>query len=399
MVQSHPIARRSLLIGGAAAVGAAVGSIAPTSAGADPRHRPRPASLELDESSYVELDADFLRTEEAQYTRIKKMPDGSYLLLYQEDKYSWSIFSSISEDLKTWSPPQKLWATHPINDGADDRCFASPDACVLDNGDVLAVCSYRVDQGFSSRMELDGVAVRRSRDNGRTWGPASSIYTGATWEPCITQLGTGEVQVYFTHPAPKLAVDHTAGSTGVALVRSFDRGRTWVPDVRDYPYAAQRVAQQYTRDSDEGVRMYTDQMPSALEVGHGGRIALAMESHLADGDFMISLAHTRHDWPRALGMEEEGPRDRQSNLFPGAAPQLAQFPSGETVLAYNHASRQKIRLGDRHAREFGEPEEFLPGDGYWGSVEVISRDRLATTMAAVRSDGNRIMIAALDLVR
>ncbi len=66
-------------------------------------------------------------------------------------------------------------------------------------------------------------------------------------------------------------------------------------------------------------------------------------------------------------MNETGPADRQDNLVLGAAPYLARFPSGESVLAYDQASRQRIRLGDRDAREFGEPETFLPGTGFWGN--------------------------------
>jgi hypothetical protein len=145
--------------------------------------------------------------------------------------------------------------------------------------------------------------------------------------------------------------------------------------------------------------MFTDQMPSALQTHPHGRIALAMESHLATGDYMISLAYTARNWPDKLAMNEPGPADRQSNLFLGAAPYLARFPSGESVLAYNRASRQYIRLGDRDAREFGDPAAFLPGNGFWGSIEVAGPRQLVTTMANVRPDGNKIMIGVLDLVR
>jgi hypothetical protein len=124
-----------------------------------------------------------------------------------------------------------------------------------------------------------------------------------------------------------------------------------------------------------------------------------MESHLANGDYMISLAYTARNWPVELAMDETGPADRQSNLFLGAAPYLARFPSGESVLAYNQASRQYIRLGDRDAREFGDPEAFLPGKGYWGSIEVAAPRHLVTTMTNTRPDGNKLMIAVLNLIK
>lgn len=389
--------RRRLLAGSLAA------AVVPLAANAAPARavgpsRRRTASLEMDDKSYLELDADFLNTQNAHYPRIKKMRDGRYILFYQTSQHSWSVYCTTSGDLKNWAMPQLVFETRKILDGADDMCYATADACVLDNGDIITVCSFRANQRFSSRMDLDGLMMRRSTDNGRTWQPEEVIYVGANWEPFVHQTGSGEVQVYFTHGAPKRVVENTQGSTGVAIIRSFDRGRTWTPDVRDYPYAADRVAQQYTRTTDAGVKMFTDQMPSVLQIRPHGRMALAMESHLANGDYMISLAHTTRNWPDKLGMDENGPDDRQDNLFLGAAPYLARFPSGESVLAYNQASRQRIRLGDREAREFGDAETFLPGNGFWGSILVDGPRQLITTMPNVRSDGNKIMIGVLDLV-
>lgn len=395
----HGIARRRLLAGSIAAVAAPFAAGSASAARAVGPSRRRTASLELDAKSYLELDADFLNTQDAHYPRIKKMRDGRFILFYQTSQHSWSVYRTTSHDLKNWAPPQLVFETRKILDGADDMCYATADACVLDNGDILTVCSFRANQRFSSHMELDGLMMRRSTDNGRTWQPEEVIYVGANWEPFVHQTGSGEVQVYFTHSAPKRAVENTKGSTGVAIIRSHDRGQTWTPNVRDYPYAADRVAQQYTRTTDDGVQIFTDQMPSALQIRPHGRIALAMESHLANGDYMISLAHTTRNWPDKLGMDESGPADRQDNLFLGAAPYLAQFPSGESVLAYNQASRQRICLGDREAREFGEPEAFLPGNGFWGSIKLAGPRQLVTTMPHVRSDGNKIMIGVLDLVR
>ncbi|MEQ4209461.1 sialidase family protein [Actinopolymorpha sp. B9G3] len=391
------IVRRHLLAGSAAAIGAPlIGSYARPVYAAEPSRRS--ASLELDESRYVELDADFLDTQTAHYPRIKRMRDGRFILFYQSSQHSWNVYWSTSRDLKNWAKPQLLFASHKILDGDDDRCYATADARVLHNGDVLAVCSFRANKRFSTHMELDGLMLRRSTDNGRTWHAEQVIYIGANWEPFVHQTPTGEVQVYFTHSAPKRVVEDTKGSTGVAIIRSHDGGRTWTPNVTDYPYAADRVAQQYVRTSDTGVKIFTDQMPSALQTRTPGGIALAMESHLTDG-YMISFAYTKQNWPDKLGMDEPGPADRQDNIFRGAAPYLARFPSGESVLAYNRDSRQHIHLGDYEAREFGDPGVFLPGNGFWGSIEVINPGQLVTTMPQVRDDGNKIMIGILDLIK
>lgn len=399
MSTSEPkIARRHLLAGSAATAGAPLLAGVSTPAYAKAPSSRRAASLELDPKNYREIDAGFLDTQTAHYPRIKKMRDGRYLLLYQGTQHSWDVYWTTSPDLKQWAPVQKLFASHKILDGADDRCYATADACVLDNGDIVVVCSFRANKAFSTNMKLDGLMLRRSTDHGRTWGPEQVIYVGANWEPFVHQTGMGEVQVYFTHTAPKRVLEDMKGSTGVAIIRSHDRGRTWVPDVREFPFAADRVAQQYTRTTDEGVQVFTDQMPSALQIRPRGRIALAMESHLANDDYMISLAYTTRNWPDKLEMNEEGPADRQDNIFLGAAPYLARFPSGESVLAYNQAGKQQVHLGDREARSFGDAESFLPGNGYWGSIELIGPRQLVTTMMNSRSDGNKIMIGVLDLI-
>ncbi|WP_069115159.1 sialidase family protein [Jiangella alba] len=378
-------------IRGAAAIPAAA-DVAGSSSGA--------ASLEFDQRAYVELDAALLHTQKATYPRIKKLPDGRYLLLYQDAQIGWNIFWSLSDDLRSWSDPQKLFAAHKVMDGQDDQAYSTADAVILANGDILAVCSYRASKNFYKIWDVSGLALRRSTDNGATWDDERVIYVGPNWEPYLCQLASGEVQVYFSHIAPKMAVENTPHSSGVAIIRSFDDGATWVPDVVAYPYAADRVAQQYRTTSENGVKMFTDQMPSAIETGPPGRIALAVESAQPDGGPMrISLIHTDRNWPDTLDMDETGPADRVNSIFPGAAPYLAQFPTGETVLAYNTSSRQYLRLGDSEARTFGEPHDYLPGTGYWGSIELTGDQTLVSSMAYVKSTGNALMIGTLHLNR
>lgn len=244
--------------------------------------------------------------------------------------------------------------------------------------------------------------MRRSTDGGVTWGAEKVIYVGTNWEPYLLQLPSGEIQVYFTHTAPKLALENTMSSSGTAIIRSFDNGETWTPNVTGFPYAAHRVAQQYIRTTDQGVKFFTDQMPSAISLNDGEGIALAMESLLANGKYMISLAYSSDNWARELEIDETGPADRLNNLYSGAAPYLGQFPSGETVLAYNEGSKYRLRIGDADARSFGP--EYIPytGTGYWGATEVVGAHSLIATMPKVVPVGvsdyaNTIMIGNLYL--
>ncbi|MCC2686272.1 MAG: hypothetical protein K0R75_3171, partial [Paenibacillaceae bacterium] len=162
-----------------------------------------------------------------------------------------------------------------------------------------------------------------------------------------------------------------------------------------------RVAQQYVKTTEQGVQSFTDQMPSAIAL-KDRHIALAMESQVADGSYKISLAYSADNWAHPLDMNETGPGERVSNVYAGAAPYLAKFPSGETVLGYNRGSQYRLRLGDADARRFGE--EFAPfaGKGYWGAVEVIGPRTLVAAMANVvpvdkKRYNNSIMLAVLSL--
>lgn len=371
--------------------------------------QPPRACLEFDARAYVELQPEFLHTQTPTYPRIKRMHDGRYLLLYQDLHIGWNIYWSTSHDLQSWTDPQKLYASYPITVGGerDDRAYSTADAAVLHNGDILTVVSYRASANFYKNFDVSGLALRRSRDHGATWDDEQVAYIGPNWEPAIYQTTSGEVQIYFTNIAPKMALEDTPHSSGVGLIRSFDNGYTWHPDVTGYPYEAQRVAQQYSRTTDDGVKVFTDQMPGVVETGALGRIAMAMESQFPEMQHsQISMAYTRHDWPDHLSLDEIGPTDHVDKIFQGAAPSMDRFPSGETVLAYNTllpqlpGDRQWVRLGDRDARVFGEPNSYLPGEGYWGDILVTDKQTAVASMAkSISSTKKSIMIGTLRLNR
>ena len=92
--------------------------------------------------------------------------------------------------------------------------FSSADAIVLSNGDVLAFAAFRLNKGFRLNNLNNGIMMRRSSDNGRTWSEPQVIYRGTTWEPSALQLSTGEIHVYFTSSDPN------TGDSGTALHHS-----------------------------------------------------------------------------------------------------------------------------------------------------------------------------------
>ena len=363
--------------------------------------------LEPNFRQYTEVTEAKLRVRQAHYPRIKKISDDRYILFYQDRQHGWDIYYSVSSDLKDWGLGLPLFTSHSItvNGESDTLCYSTCDATVLQNGDIMAVASFRSSRNFRRTNEYNGLAMRISSDGGKTWGEEQVIYKGSNWEPQILQLPTGEIQVYFTHGGPKIQPQMEAGiptsemvpSSGTAIIRSYNNGKTWDPYVMEPPYAAHRVSQQYTH-TDKGIQVFTDQMPCAILLNNTKTIALALESKFVRNGkdvLYITMAYNDDNWAVGLGLDEEGPADKQENMWSGAAPYLRQFPSGETILSYNQ-KRFQIRLGDSLARQFGDPLFPLRGTGRWGSLELIQSHIVVGTMAYVpEEDGeqNRIMIS------
>ena len=365
--------------------------------------------LEPNFRQYVEVTEAKLRIKGANYPRIKKISDDRYILFYQDGQTAKDIYYSVSSDLKEWSLGVKLFKSHNItvNGSNDTMCYSSCDATVLANGDIMAIASFRSGRNFRVTNEFNGLAMRISSDEGKTWGEEQIIYKGSNWEPQILQLPSGEIQVYFTHGGPKIQPQMEAGiptkdmvpSSGTAIIRSYDNGKTWDPYVMEPPYAAHRVSQQYTH-TENGIKVFTDQMPCAILLNNSNTIAMAAESKFLQGSeeiYYITMAYNDDNWAVGLGIDEEGPVDKQNNMFKGAAPYLRQFPSGETILSNNRSSKFQIRLGDSQARNFGDPINPLAGTGYWGSLELIQSHIVVGTMPYARKvsnvQQNRIMIS------
>ncbi len=115
--------------------------------------------------------------------------------------------------------------------------------------------------------------------------------------------------------------------------------------------------------------------------------------------YNISVAYSDDNWARTLGIDEEGPSDKQKDLWNGGAPYLKQFPSGETILSYNAKNVYQIRLGDAKARKFYNP--CLPFGkemtGVWGSLELDGSHTVIGTVQDRSSGSSHILIGRMNL--
>ena len=361
------------------------------------------SSVELNFREYTEIPAALLSTSAAMYPRVKQMKNGEYILFYQNGQIGSTIYYTISKDTVNWEKATALFKLTAATNGLgeqDSIRYTTCDAVVLENGDVLAVASFRYNQGYAKAASEGGLVLSRSKDNGRSWSEEKVIYVGINWEPYITQTKSGEIQIFFTHNAPKFYLDGKLDkdylSSGVGKIVSKDNGETWTPNVTEAPYSASIVMQQL-RKVNSAKTLYTDQMPSVVYLNNGTSV-MAVESRPDAGELYISLGYSNDEWNTHLGTEEVGPAKRADNIFEGAAPYIMQFDSGETLLSYNVNNRFSVRLGDTNGENFGNSIVPFTKTGYWGTLEKRSSHSAIGSIANAVSEGsNSLMVGTLYL--
>lgn len=333
--------------------------------------------LEADFRSRVELPSQGVtRAITPYYTRVKQLPDGTFILFYNDEQNGTGVRSLISKDGVTWENYSTVFEQQ------EDKKYANPDAIVLQNGDLLVCSAWRHTKTYYRDPTKGGISIKRSTDNGKTWSEEQVIFLGINWEPYFLQLRSGELQIYWTNTTNHILPSGNNQSTGTAILRSFDNGYTWTGDIT-VPYSGQVVAKQATENYD-GVQFYTDQMPVAVEL-QNGTIALALESRLnRKRTYRITMAYSDDNWAEEIPADGEGPEDKFTNLFVGTAPYIRQFPSGEVLLRHSLSTTSTLRLADPTGHIFTEEVVKLDNMRGWGNIELIDNMHTALVCSTAR---------------
>ena len=348
--------------------------------------------------TYVKLDESVTKEAKPVYPRFIRTDDGDFLMFYHAGVTTSSGGTSWagnecqymrSSDLVNWTWEKKLFSAYSMTDctgKANKRVYAGANMVRLSGGDILTVASTRAVSNYRDRNADNGLAVRISPDNGKTWGTEQIIYVGTNWEPMPVVLPSGRIHIYYTDSkklTPGAFGDKEVVSSGTSYIWSDDNGKTWnggsntasehIPafaQVR-YEYGAQLIM--------------TDQMPAVIPLNGSRILAAAAESFIGGASYTsyISMAYSDNDgsWgtPDSRGVL---PEDRNSNFIRGCAPYLVQFPSGETVLAYNKDNVFYMRQGNALAMNFGAETKVFnqgsgTGNGFWGTLYCIDSHRMA----------------------
>ncbi len=329
--------------------------------------------IELDFRSVEKMVSKDTGSSKTYYPRIKVLADGTYMLIYQDGRWGPNIYYKLSEDYVTWSEPKLLFERRAID--GDMKKFATADAVVMPDGEIIVVCTYLSENNYTTKNTYNGMALKRSKDNAQSWSEMEIIYGATNWEPDILLRSDGELQIYFTHTGPYIELYGYADkrSSGAAILRSYDNGKTWTPDVSSAPYEAWRVLQipvgEYL-----GHPYFTGQMPVAVEL-HNGDTMVAVETQYLNAACYISLGYSKDNWKTPLGLTEAGPAELKEKLWGGVAPYLVQFDSGEVVLSYVTVTDglMKLRVGSEDGRTFSAENSVFDGisTGLWSSIETL----------------------------
>ena len=378
------------------------------------------ASLEIDYRQTAELTSaktGYSRYDNAWYPRVKKVRDDLYLLLYHYGQYGQHIYWTTSRDGVKWNAPSVLYRggasatgfTHaegPLAGTKDDMRAVNPDACVLDNGDILCVYSVRSNKGYQQVIDLNGLELVRGKvtaSGGIQWSKPTKIYTGTNWEPFIMQRDDGQIEIYFSSSVTYIAkygFDKAKRSSGTGLIVSKDGGYTWTPDVQagDKNYYRPTVVYQQAigekkAPNGETAMYFSGQMPSVVQL-YNGKSMIAVEVHSLNNKYTISLATSEAggNW-KDLGITEEGPSTMMKDVFTGAAPYLARFKSGEVYLTYT-SKGLKGRLAKADGTAVSSKEfTAVPGAaGSWGSTEIVGSHAVLSTAPVVNGDKRGVKI-------
>ena len=355
------------------------------------------SSMMLDYRSYRLLKQDVTGVEVSIYPRMALTPDGECQLFYHKREGTSNagnrIYWMTSNDLETWNAKGLYSEVFNITDSHGNpnvQGFADCFPLTLKNGEMISITSTRAVRtvnGISYRENKDdaGLVIKRSSDKGKTWSSEfEMIYTGNNWEPFLMQKKNGDIHCYFTDSnenIPDVWKD-VHNNSGTALIVSKDNGRTWS--------GAKRISATL-RDSKDSKYLFTDQMPSVIELPSGELVG-AFESDKAKGgqptDYYISFAYSGTDgeWDE-VSATSGGPADRRDYVFPGCAPYLVHFPSGENLVSYNYGGKFCMRMSsDAGAREWGSEVIAFPGAGYfWGSMMPVGTHQV---FAAIGGSSN-----------
>lgn len=322
------------------------------------------------------------------YPRIKKLKDGSLLMVFMNNVVGFDIFTRKSYDNGiTWSDATMVRQRYSAPSTAtqqDKIIFSTPDFIELSDGQILLAYQWRYQKGYNDLVHTNqncGIEIMTSTDHGKTFSAPKSVYIGRCWEPSFLELPSGELHMYITDSNE---VANNLSQPCVTLLRSFDKGKTWQQkDVATY-----KDGEILSRTFD--ARGSYDGMPSAVYLKNNNGMAMALEvwssKYQVDETPVIVYSSNENNWRyKDVTREKGGPGpDRKKQLhknFRGFGPYMEILPTGEVLVQSNGMYKGQqgmwVFIGDEKADNFSYASS--PYTGHWGSIAYIGNNEVISS--------------------
>lgn len=297
------------------------------------------------------------------YARVMELQDGRLIACCE---WSGIRISFSSNKGLTWKEPTTIVS----NTNNVPNCV--PDMIQLRDGTIIVAYNPRPSKPYTDDRRYS-IRLKRSTDKGRTWSKEIIVYDAGPepeigcWEPCLLELPTGELQLYFADESPY----DTNGDQQISVCRSFDKGLTWsAPECVSYRAG------------------FRDGMPVPVLLQDSTTIAVAIEDNgWGYNDFLPTIVRNpiSRNWnnyvPASSPYRVKAIDYNYCPVATGGAPYLRVLPNGETVLShqspYNHSGKQDmyVYVGNKLARNFKAMSSPFPvpqtQQALWNSLAVI----------------------------
>ena len=272
-----------------------------------------------------------------------------------------------------WSTPTNI-APNPFQ-----IVNSVPDCYQLTDGTILVGYNPRPKEPYSTDRKF-GIRVRRSTNNGLSWGNEIFIFDAThtnadgCWEPAFLELPSGEIHCYFANEFDY----QSSNEQNISVCRSFDKGLTWsAPEIVCFRSGSR------------------DGMPVPLLLKESNDIVVAIEDNGYPGykpRFQPSIIKSTlaNNWSK--GFVNANSSDRIYALSPAlptstkaAAPYIRKLPWGETILSYQGSEGRTstddsvldmfVAVGNNKAQKFKAISRpfavALNKKALWNSLSVI----------------------------
>ena len=314
----------------------------------------------------------------AEYGRARRYNGDTVILVYHcgPKGHEWDNIAMRKsvDNGRSWSEARII-----VKDDQQERYsgFSTPDLLVLKNKWLMLAYSGR---GIPDDSTHNNLQIRISKDAGETWSKPSIVALGRSWEPGMTQLPSGEIQLFFSNELVSSKKAKGRHEQKVLLIRSTDNGASWT--------SPKMVA--FTPGTRDGMPV-----PLVLQDNKGIIIPVEAVENMTSPE--IIWTSMKANWNYAsVGTKENG-RRWIGTVDPvwGGAPTVIQMPSGETIISMQTELGRKldrykgwkknsvvVMVGNSMAKNFGNlsyPYPNLPeNEGrYFCSLFVLDADRVA----------------------